>query len=411
MTQTDQDFVSQPKKTVLYDRHLALAGQSRLAPFAGYLLPLWYSGIPAEHKAVRTAAGLFDVTHMCVLGIAGPAALPFLDYLTTNSVAALTPGRAQYSYILDDHGHVLDDIIVYCLAPSRYMVVVNAANTQKIKAWSAQVLNTQTDLFSPGSVTVLDIRHESPGRVDLALQGPASLFALFRLIPSEYHLRLESLKTFELLHVDSPQIDLIIARTGYTGEKIAFELFVDPSKAPWLWDTLLDLCRDLNVIPCGLGARDSLRIEAGLPLYGHELDGPDLISPYQAGYPWAVKLNKPEFIGKTAIAAHAASFRSQIVRLSFPGEKGIRPIRPGDAVLDKFNTCIGHVTSSAGIHDTQIALALVLSGKIEVDQPIALYYASRNAAQTQLGRLPRPEQNMKLEPDLKGLVLPRFAKF
>ena len=422
------------KKTVLFDRHAPSAscearegGKSQIVPFAGWLMPLWYQSISAEHEAVRRTAGLFDCTHMAVLQIAGKNAQDFLNILTTNDVSTphllsvqsceylegagsmLKPGKAQYSYILNSIGNIIDDIIVYCIADDNYMMVVNAANEQKVKDWIAKVHSEPLLADSKWQIVIKDLKDASlpDAKVDIALQGPASAQCLKNIFGTD----LGKLKSFTFTSIETKDLNLIISRTGYTGAKVGFEIFVHPSKATLLWDTILDKGKKLGVIPCGLGARDSLRIEAGLPLYGHELAGEFNISPFQAGYGWAVKLQKENFIGKEAIAKKAIDFQTEVARLEFGGGKGIRPIRQLDGILDSSGICIGHVLSCAGVGDRQIMLALIEKQYDIIDSPVGIYYLARNQNHIQQGRQEKVKIGDSLTADLAGKVVERFEKF
>ncbi len=318
-----------PRGSVLYDRHLKLVPKSRFAPFAGYLMPLWYSSIGDEHQAVREAAGIFDCTHMGVLEVAGEGAEQFLNQTTTNDIRRCRLGQAQYVYILDASGRVLDDIIVYRRWTDKFMVVVNAANEAKIKTYFDALLEdaVTVDLKNPArritqKPEIRDMRDAASGgdcRCDIAIQGPASRRILTSLVNETLQQELENLKPFAFIESQVGEIDCIISRTGYTGAITGYELFIHPGRAGELWDKLLERGAAEGLIPCGLGARDSLRIEAGLPLYGHELDGEYGVSPFEAGYGWAVKTDKDFFIGKDAMLKEAAGYKRQIVRLELPG--------------------------------------------------------------------------------------------
>jgi glycine hydroxymethyltransferase len=385
------------KKTVLYERHTALAAKSQIVPFAGWLMPLWFKSINDEHTAVRKTAGLFDCTHMAILKIAGKNALNFLNTLTTNDVSMLKPGRAQYSYILNFEGDIIDDVIIYCISNENFMVVANAANEQKVKGWINNAAHTGTEIKDLKDSSLPD------ARVDIALQGPASAECLKDIFGVDFG----GIKPFTFIQVEN----IIISATGYTGAKAGFELFVHSAKARQLWDIILEKGRIFGIIPCGLGARDSLRIEAGLPLYGHELDGQFNISPFQAGYGWAVKLQKNSFIGKEAIVKKAADYDSEIARLKFDGGKGIRPIRQFDGILNENGICIGYVLSCAGIGDKQIALALIEKQDNIIGNPLGVYYLARNAGHIQQGRLEKVRIGDKLNTDLAGKAAERFEKF
>ena len=431
--------------TVLYQEHLRLAGKARMAPFAGYLMPLWYSSISAEHNAVRRAAGIFDCTHMGVMQIEGPDAAGFLNLATTNDIGILGVGQAQYSYTLDAAGNVLDDVIVYRRSENEYMLVVNAANTPKVKAYLRQLAAGELiiDIDQPDKpmpyrpiirdlttqAAPIDRGHQSkclqnqlppptanwcgPGcRVDIALQGPASNNILLSLVDGlTLKDQIPALKSFRFLEGQIQGMNCLISRTGYTGSKVGFELFIHPENAPRLWNLLLEAGSKLGLLPCGLGARDSLRIEEGLPLYGHELAGRFNISPFEAGYGWAVKLQKDFFIGKAPIRKIAETHTMQVARLELPGEKGIRPARQNDPVLDSRGKCIGWVLSCANTGDKQIALAYLARESAFEQSPIGIYYLARSENQIAQGRRQNAELGRTLEPDLTGIIVSRFAKF
>lgn len=397
------------KKTALFDRHIALAGKSQIAPFAGWLMPLWYKSISAEHEAVRNRAGLFDCTHMAVLQISGEGALNFLNILTTNDVSVLKPGKAQYSYVLNETGDIIDDIIIYCITSDNFMVVANAANEQKVKDWIAKVMAQKNLIDGKWQFEVEDLKDSSlPGaRVDVTLQGPASVQCLKDI----FGVDVSSLKSLRFIQAKTKDLDIIVSATGYTGAKVGFELFVHPLKAPLVWDTILERGKNLGVVPCGLGARDSLRIEAGLPLYGHELDGEFNISPFQAGYGWAVKLQKENFIGKEAISRKAVDSDTEVARLKFDGGKGIRPVRQFDGILSNNGVCIGHVLSCCGVGDKQIVLALIGKKYNISNTPVGVYYLARNQSHIQQGRKEKVRVGDKLAADIVGKVVERFEKF
>ena len=413
---------AEPAQSALYDEHLKLTKRSHIAPFAGYLMPLWYSSISAEHAAVRNAAGLFDCTHMGVLEVSGSDATAFLDSITTNNVATLEVGRARYSYILDAAGNILDDIIIYAIAADKYMVVVNAANEPKIKAYiealtaGKAVIDAQSPeeqlRFKPVIRDMKDPQSVLESRVDLALQGPASTHILVSLIDdSSTCEHLSALKPFRIISAQVAGLDCLVSRTGYTGAKVGFELFVHPNQAPQLWNALLAAGEKSGLLPCGLGARDSLRIEAGLPLYGHELAGDHNISPFEAGYGWAVKLQKDFFIGKPAMQQNSDTFDMNVVRIEFSGARGVRPVRQNDPVLDEKGACIGWVLSSAKAGETQVSLAFVQKDAATENDPVGLYYLARSQGQIAQGRRQNVEKQQVVEPDITGAVVSRFAKF
>ncbi|OHB63763.1 MAG: glycine cleavage system protein T [Planctomycetes bacterium RBG_13_50_24] len=407
--------------SVLYEQHLKLPSRLHMNPFCGYIMPLWYSTIAAEHLAVRQAAGLFDCTHMGALDVSGAEASDFLDYVTTNKITDLGIGSARYSYILDAAGNILDDIIIYRRASQRFMVVVNAANEPKIKAYFKALLNDEVPVDAedikrklPYKPDISDMRDTSQSRdcrVDIALQGPRSLDIVLALTDAKAAEQIAPLRPFHFVQAALGKFDCIIARTGYTGSKIGFELFVHPDDASKLWEKMLQKFEGHGLVPCGLGARDSLRIEAGLPLYGHELAGQFDISPFEAGYGWAVKLDKKFFIGKKPMEENSENFDMEVARVELPGEKGVRPVRQNDAVLNSDGQCTGWVLSCAKIEEKQIAMVYMSKEYTEQGNPVGLYYLARSQGQLEQGRKDRIKKAEHVSPDLTGVVLSRFAKF
>jgi glycine hydroxymethyltransferase len=328
------------KRTPLYDTHKQLG--AKMAPFGGWDMPVWYSSAREEHLAVRHAAGLFDVTHMGVLDARGPNACAFLDRIGTNDVSKLAVGRSHYSYMLDENGDVIDDIMVYRVEPERYLVVVNAANMDKDWSWLQSVETRR-------GASLRDLRDPSSGadmRVDLALQGPRSLDVLLKLMDDD-SAAIENLPYTGVMRASLAGHDVFISRTGYTGERIAYEIFVHPNESIALWNKIFEAGKDFGVKPRGLAARDSLRTEAGLPLYGHELGGPLNLAAYHIGFDNFVKTQKPaDFIGKAAYLDKAAKNTLKLARFRM-NDKGVRPSKLGDPVLDKRGRVIGTVTSCA----------------------------------------------------------------
>lgn len=270
------------QKTPLHAEHVALG--ARLVPFAGYEMPIQYpAGITAEHQAVRTAAGLFDVSHMGQVEVSGPAAREFVQFATSNDIDRAAVGQAQYTLLLNEAGGIIDDLLVYRYE-DRYLLVVNAANRHKDLAQLQQ-------LASGFEVQVTDL---TPDRALLALQGPRAETILRRLLrdsaPNPGYYR------FEEVEIEGAQV--MISRTGYTGED-GFELYLPAQLASGLWQSIIELGGPEGLQPAGLGARDSLRLEMGYPLYGNEL-GEDR-TPLEGGLGWVVKLDKGEFVGRDAL--------------------------------------------------------------------------------------------------------------
>ena len=273
------------KKTPLYDVHVEEGG--KIVPFAGYLLPVQYkTGVVAEHMAVRTKCGLFDVSHMGEVTFTGPTALDTLNHILTNDFSNMTDGRVRYSVMCYPDGGCVDDVVVYRFGPESYYVVVNAANREKDVEWMLQHLLPGTEL-----------KDISDGIAQLALQGPLAPEILAKLVPAE---ELPQKYYTAKRDLSIGGMPVMISRTGYTGE-LGYEIYSAADDGPAIWKLLRQAGAEEGLIPCGLGARDTLRMEAAMPLYGHEMD--ETITPLEAGLDFAVKLGKEEFIGKDALVA------------------------------------------------------------------------------------------------------------
>jgi aminomethyltransferase len=329
-----------PRTSPLHDRHVA-AG-AKLADFSGWSMPIEYAGggVLAEHAAVRTGVGLFDVSHLGTGTVRGPGAAAFVNDCLTNDLRRIGPGQAQYTLCCDEDGGVVDDLIVYLHGPDDVLLVPNAAN-------AAEVLGRLAEA-APSGVTVID-RHEEVAV--LAVQGPKSLQVLELLgLPGE--LGYMSFVT----GTGGGGAEVTVCRTGYTGEH-GYELLVAADRAVETWDAVLEAGQDEDIRLCGLGARDTLRTEMGYPLHGHELSRQ--ITPNQARTGWAVGWNKPDFWGRAALLAEKeAGPERQLWGLRASG-RGIP--RPGMAVLDAAGDRVGEVTSGtfSPTLRTGIALALI----------------------------------------------------
>jgi aminomethyltransferase len=266
------------KKTALNGRHRA--SNARMVAFGGWDMPVEYSGVTAEHMAVRTRAGLFDVSHMGELEIAGKQALDAIQLISTNDASALQIGQAQYSALTTPDGTFVDDILVYRLAPNHFMLVVNASNIEKDYYWIAGQIK-------PFDVAIVDA---SSRYALLALQGPAAREVLQTLTGVD----LAGIKYYWFGFGEVANARATISRTGYTGED-GYEVFVPPNMADRVWTAILEAGRAADVIPCGLAARDTLRLEAGMRLYGNDMD--ETTSVLEAGLGWIVGWNKPSFNG------------------------------------------------------------------------------------------------------------------
>lgn len=282
------------QKTPLYDIHVAAGG--KIVPFAGYLLPVQYqTGVIKEHLAVRTACGLFDVSHMGEITCIGEDALANLNRLLTNDFTGMYDGQARYSPMCYENGGVVDDLIVYRIRENHYFIVVNASNKDKDFAWMKE--------HEFGNAVFTDIS-ETVGQI--ALQGPVAHRILCRLakeeeIPKKYY----SCNP----HTSVAGISCVISKTGYTGED-GYELYMAAEEAPRMWAALMEAGVEDGLIPCGLGARDTLRLEAAMPLYGHEMD--ETITPQETGLGFAVKMAKEDFIGKEAMERAGAPARKRV---------------------------------------------------------------------------------------------------
>jgi aminomethyltransferase len=313
-----------PTPTPLLDRHEALG--ARIIDFAGWLMPVSYTGIIEEHRAVRSAAGLFDLSHMGELVVEGPEAGAGLAAALVSNPPSLAVGRAQYSMICAPDGGILDDLIVYRVAPERFMVVANASNARVVSDALAERL--------AGRSAVLDDRSLATGLV--AIQGPRAVSILQPLTEVD----LGTIRYYGIAEGMVSGIPASIARTGYTGED-GFELFVDVDRAGEVWDLLLAAGSPSGLVPVGLGARDTLRLEAGMPLYGNELDR--RTNPFEAGLGRVVKLDKEgDFVGREALEKVARDGPARrLVGLALRG-RGIA--RHGYPVLDAEGRT-GEVTS------------------------------------------------------------------
>jgi len=327
------------RRTALYDEH-ARAG-ARIVPFADFEMPVQYEGILKEHDAVRHRAGLFDLSHMGQFWLTGDMVAPWADTLTVNAVGTMKPLQARYNLFCNEGGGTHDDTIFYRLEEG-WLLVVNASNAEKM--WK------HLNAHLPPTGVALENRHGT--RALIAIQGPRSV----EMLQAHADVDLGSMRYYFCREGHVNGVPAVIARTGYTGED-GFELFVDAEEAPGLWKALLSEHAAEGLVACGLGARDVLRLEAGMPLYGHELT--EAITPVQAGLKWALKLDKPEFVGKDALALQLDLDRySRIVGLVMDGRA---PAREGYTVwLDGRN--VGSIRSGSiapSVGNKNVATALV----------------------------------------------------
>ena len=279
-------------QTVLYRRHVESG--ARFGPFAGYEMPIQYEGVLAEHRAVRERAGMFDVSHMGEIRVRGPRALPLLQGLTPNDVAALKPGRAQYSALLTERGTFIDDLLVYCLDPEDFLLVVNAAS----RARDLELLEAAAAAAGTG----VQVDDQSEATALIAVQGPRAAGIVSEVVGADaselrYYSFLRQDEALHTLHHEG--VGRIVSRTGYTGED-GFEIYTSVERADDLWIELLEQGRDRGLAPAGLGARDTLRLEAGMMLCGQDID--ERTTPLEAGLSWIVKWKKGDFVGREALA-------------------------------------------------------------------------------------------------------------
>ena len=268
-----------------------------MVEFGGWDMPVEYSGIMREHVAVRTGAGLFDVSHMGEVDVRGPQALALLQHITSNDVSRLHDHQAQYSALMDAHGCAIDDCLVHRMGPEHYFLCVNAANTDKDFDW----------IVRHNSAFGAQVNNVSPDYSQLALQGPRAQAILARVTDAD----LAALRYYWFCHTTCCGVPGMLARTGYTGED-GFEFYFPPNQSARVWNTLMDAGEPEGIIPVGLGARNTLRLEAAFALYGHELD--DDTTLLEAGLGWICKLDKGDFLGRDVLARqHAEGIRKHLV--------------------------------------------------------------------------------------------------
>lgn len=344
------------RRTPLFAAHQKR--NARLVDFAGWEMPVLYSGILEEARAVRSHVGIFDISHMGRIQVTGEGATAMLQHLTSNDVAALSPSEAQYSLLTNPDGGIIDDIIVYRAGAEDYLVVINAGNTAKDLAWIAP--------YTPATVRVEDHTVET---AMIAVQGPEAPDLVARIAEMPDLLKLER---FQYAVGQFNGVSATFCRTGYTGED-GFEIIVPAAQAEALWDALLAG----GAVACGLGSRDALRIEAGYPLYGHEID--DTTSPVEAGLMWVVKLDKVNFIGRDSIATIKSN--PPVRRLvGLTTQERIQP-RQGYTITVG-NEPIGEVTSGifSPTRGTSIAMGYVAARYARSGTPVEIAIRDRRAA-------------------------------
>ncbi len=319
------------KKTELHSIHVEL--KAKLAPFAGYEMPIQYTSVKEEVLAVRNKSGIFDVSHMGEFFVTGPDAAAFVDYLLTNDFLNSPVGKAVYSPLCNNQGKIIDDLIAYKLGAEKVLICVNAANIEKDWSWIVQ----QKGQFN------VELVDKSSDYSLIALQGPESCKVLTQLSLND----MDELPYYGAVETTFQEHDIIVARTGYTGED-GFEIFIPNKLAKTMWALMVEA----GGLPCGLAARDVLRLEVCYPLYGHELN--EEITPLDSGLKWTVKMDKAQFMGKDALEAATPKYR--LVKLSL--DKGIP--REGYSILNNEGTAIGKVTSGTMSVSTGKGIALAL---------------------------------------------------
>jgi aminomethyltransferase len=327
------------QRTALYDRHVALG--ARMATFAGFEMPMWYAdGIKAEHLAVRATAGLFDLSHMGEVFIEGPQAYDFLQHLTCNDIRRIGDGGCQYTLFPTPEGGVVDDLIAYQWTPERYMLVVNASNIDKDVEW----INRHNNFDAK-------VTDRSPSMSLVAVQGPNTDAILTDF--GVKNIACQPQFTFRKVKVQGNEV--IVAGTGYTGER-GFELIVENDKALWLWDRLMEVGQAHGMVPVGLGARDTLRLEMAYSLYGHELSSE--ISVLNANLGWTVRLGK-DFIGREFLQRQKEQGVDRIIAGFTTDPKQGTP-RQGAPVLNADGGEVGYVTSGSYSPSLDKGIALTL---------------------------------------------------
>lgn len=340
------------KTTCLHSRHIGLG--AKMSPFAGFDMPIQYSSITEEHNAVRRAAGIFDVSHMGEIFVSGPDAGKFVGHVFTNDVRGMSEGSILYGMMCYPDGGVVDDLLVYReFGEEAFLLVVNASNIDKDDAW----LREQSEGYD------VKIDNQSDSWAQIAVQGPGAEDAVVSLMGLE---ELRDLGFYTFVDADDEDGNrVIISRTGYTGED-GFEIYATPGNIQYLWDEFLED----GVVPCGLGCRDTLRFEAGMPLYGDELS--ESISPVMAGLSMFCKFDKPEFIGREALERQKKDGAPK--KLVGIGLQDAAIPRAGYPVLLEDGTQVGVVTT--GYHsitlDRSICMALVDSAYSALDTPLSI---------------------------------------
>ncbi|WP_185872642.1 glycine cleavage system aminomethyltransferase GcvT [Blattabacterium cuenoti] len=317
------------KKTILYNNHIQL--KAKMIIFSGYHMPLQYISSIKEHLSVRTSVGLFDISHMGKIILTGNDVKNFLQYLTTNDLFQLKSYQAQYSCMINYKGGIIDDLIIYQISNNKFLLIVNAINTEKNKKWILDHIK----LYNPNNIYLLDITHKYS---ILSIQGPKSIMTLQKITNIDlenmpfYHFEIGTLAGIK---------EVLISRTGYTGS-IGFEIYIQNKYSNFIWNKILDIGHIFNIHPCGLSSRDSLRLEMGYRLYGNELS--ENITPIEAGLSWITKFNK-KFISRDLLQKQKTEGKHKKLISFIINDKRIIIPRNGHILKNQNNIPIGTVTS------------------------------------------------------------------
>lgn len=355
------------KKTPLFNVHAR--NGARMVEFGGWLMPVQYSGIKEEHLAVRSSAGIFDVSHMGEIEVSGSDALKFLEMLTPNNVSRVAVGSAQYNALLNEKAGIIDDIFVYRLAENRYLLCVNASNTEKDWAWlNENVKNFHVELNDKSEQTAL-----------LAVQGPKSPLILEKVAGE----KIAQIKRLQVASGEIGGVHAIFARTGYTGED-GVEIFFDADKAQEVWHILMEAGKEHHLVPAGLGARDTLRLEMGYPLHGNDID--EEHTPYESNIGWICKLDKGDFIGKDVLVRQKSEGVKEKLTGAVLSDKGVP--RHGYDVLSPSGEKIGVVTSGTMSPSLGEGIALVRILAQYADDGMEIYIQVREKMRRALTKRP-----------------------
>lgn len=366
--------MEETKKTCLHGRHVALGAQ--MSPFGGFDMPIQYKGIAEEHNAVRNACGVFDVSHMGEVIVLGEDATRFVNYIFSNDVNAAEPGQCLYGMMLNDNGGVVDDLLVYKFSDTKYLLVINASNIEKDEVWIQERMNDANPDREDGMPFRVDLELVSEVVSELAVQGPEAE----KVVEEVLGIGCADLTFYTFRETVVDGHDVLISRTGYTGED-GFEIYAEDEVIEALWDKLMESGR---CEPCGLGCRDTLRFEVGLPLYGDELE--EDITPVEAGLSMFAKLDKAPFMGRDAVARQKAEGVSRkIVGLEL-SDRAIP--RHGYEVLNADDNVVGHVTT--GYHsistDKSVAMAMVAIGSAAMGTPLKVRIRKKTFPCTVVGK-------------------------